>query len=196
MRVLGPIHIVQMWPPFDMKAGNSVGADSTTQSRTISMKNYDHAAFLFNFGVTGAVANGVLNIYACSTIAGANAVAIDFGSFRTCQAALATVSDLAGDTWGDHVLMATNASDLNISDMAASDAWNPNDSDADSITSGMAMIEINAADVYNAADDGISRDCLYITVSDTTDSFFCSCQALLMKENRYQKKVPPTAILD
>ena len=198
MRQLGPIHIVQGWPPFDLKAGNSSGslANSTTQSRAISLKNYDHVMCLFNWGVTSSTANATINLYACSTVAGANAVAMDSFSWRKAQVAMATISDLAGDTWSTHELMSANTSDLQLSDMAESDAWNPDDSDADSICGGMTLIEIDAADVYNAADDGVNRDCFYITVSDPTESALCSMVFILVKDNRYQKEVPPTAILD
>jgi len=198
MRQLGPIHIVQGWPPFDLAAGNSSGslANSTTQSRAISLKNYDHVLCSFNFGVTSAIADATINLYACSTVAGANAVAMDSFKWRKAQVAMATISDLAGDTWDTAQTMTTNTSDLQLSDMAASDAWNPNDSDADSICGGMTTIEVDAADVYNAADDGVSRDCFYITVSDPAASVMCSLTFIFVKDNRYQKEVPPTAILD
>ncbi|MCP4566810.1 MAG: hypothetical protein GY841_04425 [FCB group bacterium] len=194
MRQLGPIHIVQGFPPYDLKAGNSQGAGSTTESRTISLKNYDHVMCLFNWGDTRADADAVINFWACSNIAGANAAAIDSFQFRKAQVAMATVSDLAGDTWSTYELMTDNTSDLHLSDMAISDAWNPNDSDADSINQGMTLVEFDAADIYNAADDGVDRDCFYVTISDTTASALCALQFLLLKDNRYQKEVPPTAI--
>ena len=79
MRQLGVQHVVQGWPPFDLAAGNSLGslANSTTQSRTISLKYYDHVVCIFNWGVTSATANATINFYACSNVAGANAAALD-----------------------------------------------------------------------------------------------------------------------
>ena len=198
MRQLGPLHIVQGWPPFDLSAGNSTGslANSTTQSRAISLKNYDHVLCLFNFGVTVATADATINLYACSNVAGANNVAMDSFKWRKSPVAMATISDLAGDTWSAFEVMTTNTSDLELSDMAASDAWNPNDSDADNICGALTCIEIDAADVYNAADDGVDRDCFYITVGDPTAAVLCGMIFILVKDNRYQKFVPNSAILD
>ena len=196
MRQLGIQHIVQGFPPYDIKAGNSQGAGSTTESRTISLKYYDHVLCLFNWGVTAAAADATINFYACSNIAGANAVALDAYSWRACRPAMATISDLAADTWTDFELMSLNTSDLQLSDMAESDAWNPNDSDADSICQGMTIVEFDAADIYNAADDGVKRDCFYVTISDPTASALCSLVFLLGNAARYQRKIPLSAIVN
>lgn len=198
MRQLGRIHIVQGWPPFDLKVGNSLGslANSTTQSRAISLKYYDHVICLFNWGVTSATANATINFYACSNVAGADAVALDSYSWRACRPAMATASDIATDTWTTFELMSANTSDLQLSDMAESDAWNPNDSDVDSICNGMTIVEFDAADIYNAADDNIDRDCFYVTVSDPTQSALCSLQFILGSEARYQREVPLSAIVN
>ncbi len=198
MRQLGPIHIVQGWPPFDLAVGNSSGslANSTTQSRAISLKNHDHVICLFNWGDTRAAADATINLFACSNVAGANAVAMDSFSYRKSITAMATISDLAADTWTTLRPLTTNTSDLELSDMADSDAWNPNDSDAGNINQGLSAIEINAADVFNAANDGVNRDCFYITVGDPTAAAVCAMVFLLLKDNRYQKRVPNSAIID
>ena len=125
MRQLGPQHIVQALASVDM----SDSASAT--SRVISLKYYEHVAIVLNFGVTAADLDGVINFYACTDVSGSNAHCIDTVTFRRAVTAMATSSDLATDTWS--TLRTITGSDLHISDMADSDALNPNDSDAGNI---------------------------------------------------------------
>jgi len=184
MRKLGPVHIVQALAPADQ-----AGGDKT--SRVISLKNYEHVTVILNFGITGAAADGVINFYGCTNVAKSNNHALDTVTFRRAVTAMATSSDLATDTWS--TLRTITGSDLHISDMADSDALNPNDSDAGNICNGIVVVEFDAVDIEQATSgDSYIRDCFYFVLTNPTASVFLGATFIL--QPRYQREIPLTAI--
>jgi len=188
MRQLGPQHIVQALASVDM----SDSASAT--SRVISLKYYEHVAIVLNFGVTAADLDGVINFYACTDVSGSNAHCIDTVTFRRAVTAMATSSDLATDTWS--TLRTITGSDLHVSDMADSDALNPNDSDAGNICNGIVVIEFDAADIYNAnTSDNYIRDCLKFTFTNSGNKKgLLGAVYLLGSGSRIAREIPLTAI--
>ena len=59
----------------------------------------------------------------------------------------------------------------------------------------MVIIEFEAADIHNAAQDGVDRDCFYVTVSDPGNVLTCGA-VYILSNNSYRSFYNPTAVAD
>ncbi len=193
-RFLQENHVVQAWPPIDVNTTPT--SDLTTLNtaegvRVISLKNWDHVCVLINFGLVNAASAADITCYACSNVAGANAVALSAYPYRQTNQTTTDASEVTTDIWTSDITIAD--SDIDIGDESDLDPLL--DGSDTSIYNGMVAIEFDAADIFNVATDNIDRDCFYVTVSDPGNVVTCGAIYVLSKAG-YRTKVQLTAVAD